>query len=106
MTEVKTEITNVTIFRDGARVTRTGKVTLDKGPQKAEIFGITEYASADSFRVKGKGPAKLSSIDDIKQLLALKSSDVIGVIIGQPLYSETLNLRELLKLLNAHQEIL
>ena len=63
MTEVKTKITNVTIFRDGARVTRTGKVTLSKGPQKAEIYGITEYASADSFRVKGKGPAKLSSID-------------------------------------------
>jgi len=63
LTEVKTEITNVTIFRDGARVTRTGKVTLTKGPQKAEIYGITEYASADSFRVKGKGPAKLSSID-------------------------------------------
>lgn len=63
LTEVKTKITNVTIFRDGARVTRTGKVTLAKGPQKAEIHGITEYASADSFRVKGKGPAKLSSID-------------------------------------------
>ncbi|TFG29645.1 mucoidy inhibitor MuiA family protein [Candidatus Thorarchaeota archaeon] len=63
LTEVKTDITNVTIFRDGARVTRTGKVTLAKGPQKAEIHGITEYASADSFRVKGKGPAKLSSID-------------------------------------------
>ncbi len=63
MTEIKTEITKVTIFRDGARVTRTGKVTLAKGPQKAEIYGITEYASVDSFRVKGKGPAKLSSID-------------------------------------------
>jgi uncharacterized protein (TIGR02231 family) len=63
LTEVKTKITNVTIFRDGARVTRTGIVTLAKGPQKAEIYGITEYASADSFRVKGKGPAKLGSID-------------------------------------------
>lgn len=63
LTEVKTEITNVTIFRDGARITRTGKVALAKGSQKAEIYGITEYASADSFRVKGKGPAKLSSID-------------------------------------------
>jgi len=63
LTEVKTEITKVTIFRDGARVTRTGKVTLAKGPQKAAVNGITSYASADSFRVKGKGPAKLSSIN-------------------------------------------
>ena len=63
MTEVKTKIAKVTIFRDGARITRTGKVTLAKGPQKAIIEGITEYAQDDSFRVKGKGPAAISTID-------------------------------------------
>jgi len=63
VTEVNTKITKVTIFRDGARVTRTGKVTLAKGPQKAIIHGITEYAQEDSFRVKGKGPAAISTID-------------------------------------------
>ncbi len=63
MTEVNTKIAKVTIFRDGARVTRIGKVTLAKGPQKAIIYGITEYAQEDSFRVKGKGPAAISTID-------------------------------------------
>lgn len=40
----------------------------------------------------------VSTIDDIKQLLPLKSSGVIGVIVGRALYSGTLNLKESLKL--------
>ena len=83
LTEVKTEITKVTIFRDGARVTRAGKVTLAKGPQKAEIYGITEYASADSFRVKGKGPAKLSSIDIQTITEVFEPSDEVKPLHGE-----------------------
>ncbi len=63
MTEVRTDISRVTVFRDGARVTRTGKVPLDIGTQKVLVTGITELAREDSFRVKGSGPATLSSID-------------------------------------------
>jgi uncharacterized protein (TIGR02231 family) len=96
LTEVKTEITKVTIFRDGARVTRTGKVTLAKGPQKAEIHGITEYASADSFRVKGKGPAKLSSIDIQTTTEVVEPSDDV-----KPLHDE---LEELQKKLEEIQD--
>jgi len=92
LTEVKTEITNVTIFRDGARVTRTGKVTLAKGPQKAEIYGITEYASADSFRVKGKGPAKLSSIDIQTTTEVFEPSDDV-----KPLHDELEKLQKKLE---------
>jgi len=96
LTEVKAKITNVTIFRDGARVTRTGKVTLAKGPQKAEIYGITEYASADSFRVKGKGPAKLSSIDIQTTTEVFEPSEDV-----KPLYDE---LEELQKKLDEIQD--
>lgn len=96
LTEVKTEITKVTIFRDGARVTRTGKVALSKGPQKVEIHGITEYASADSFRVKGKGPAKLSSIDIQTTTEVFEPSDDV-----KPLHDE---LEELQKKLEEIQD--
>ena len=96
MTEVKTEITNVTIFRDGARITRTGKVILSKGPQKAEIYRITEYASADSFRVKGKGPAKLSSVDIQTTTEVFEPSDDV-----KPLHEE---LEELQKELEEIQD--
>lgn len=103
LTEVKTEITNVTIFRDGARVTRTGKVTLAKGPQKAEINGITEYASADSFRVKGRGPAKLSSIDIQTTTEVFEPSDDV-----KPLHDELdklqKNLEEIQDDINFHTE--
>jgi uncharacterized protein (TIGR02231 family) len=51
------------VFRDGARVTRIGKKKLSAGPQKVTISGITSQAREDSFRVKGKGPAALSTID-------------------------------------------
>jgi uncharacterized protein (TIGR02231 family) len=56
-------ITDVVVYRDGARVTRTGQVQLAKGPQKVIIEGITERAREDSFRVSGRGPAALSAID-------------------------------------------
>ena len=63
MTELETRISNVTVFRDGARVTRTGKTNLAAGAQKLLISGVTASAQEDSFRVKGKGPATISSID-------------------------------------------
>ncbi len=63
LTSLQTTISEVTVFRDAARVTRTGKVKLEPGPHKILVTNITNYAQSDSFRVKGKGPAKLSSID-------------------------------------------
>lgn len=63
MTELETRISKVSIFRDGARVTRVGKAHLGKGAQRVTVGKITELAQRDSFRVKGRGPAKLSSID-------------------------------------------
>ena len=63
LTELETKISNVTVFRDGARVTRTGQTNLAAGAQKLLISGVTAWAQEDSFRVKGKGPATISSID-------------------------------------------
>ncbi len=63
VTELQTRITEVTIFRDGARITRTGKIKVTQGSHKVIVNDITEYAQSDSFRVKGRGPAKLASID-------------------------------------------
>ena len=63
MKELQTKITSATVFRDGARVVRTGKTEVTKGEQVILIGGITEYAHEDSFRVKGKGHAVLRAID-------------------------------------------
>lgn len=56
-------ISEAVVYRDGARVTRTGKTQLSKGAQKVRVEGITDRAREDSFRVSGLGPATLSSID-------------------------------------------
>lgn len=60
---MKTTITGVTVFRDGARIVRVGKTELGIGEQIVQISGITEYAQQDSFRVKGRGKASLRGID-------------------------------------------
>ena len=67
MTTMETRIDKVTVFRDGARVTRSGVADLLQGPQKLLVRGITELAHENSFRVKGKGPAALSTIDVIRR---------------------------------------
>ncbi|NHJ13482.1 MAG: mucoidy inhibitor MuiA family protein [Candidatus Thorarchaeota archaeon] len=61
--EMKTKIANVTVFRDGARVTRIGSTELVAGEQTVLIDGISQYAQNDSFRVKGRGAALLKGID-------------------------------------------
>jgi len=67
MEEINTQISAVTVFRDGARIVRTGKTELGAGEQTVKISEITRYAEADSFRVKGKGKAVLRGID-VKQV--------------------------------------
>ncbi|TFG29644.1 mucoidy inhibitor MuiA family protein [Candidatus Thorarchaeota archaeon] len=63
MKELQTKITSATVFRDGARIIRTGKTEIEKGEQVIRIGGITNYAHDDSFRVKGRGHAVLRGID-------------------------------------------
>jgi len=66
MKEITTQISTVTVFRDGARIVRTGKTELAAGEQVVKVSNITHYAEPDSFRVKGKGKAVLRGID-VKQ---------------------------------------
>jgi uncharacterized protein (TIGR02231 family) len=63
LTRIMTEVKDVTVFRDGARITRNGKVKLAAGEQTIIAGNITHYAQEDSFRVKGRGSATLRGID-------------------------------------------
>ena len=67
MKEIKTQISEVTVFRDGARIVRKGKTEIGPGEQTVRVTNITRYAEPDSFRVKGKGKAILRGID-VKQV--------------------------------------
>ncbi|MHA1740511.1 MAG: mucoidy inhibitor MuiA family protein [Candidatus Thorarchaeota archaeon] len=63
MKEVETRVARAVVLLDGARVTRTGKVTLPAGTHELVIRGVTGLAQVDTFRVGGRGPAVLLSID-------------------------------------------
>lgn len=52
---VKSSIDQVTVFLQGAQVTRESKVYLDKGVTKVIMEGITRGFNPNSIQVKGKG---------------------------------------------------
>jgi uncharacterized protein (TIGR02231 family) len=71
-TNLDTKPTSVTVFRDGARVTRTGVTHAAPGDQSFVISDVTGYAQDDSFRVKGSGSAALKAIDVKKKQLTFE----------------------------------
>ena len=58
MTELVTEITDVVVYTDRARVTRRGDTLLEPGLQSLEIPDLTFSLNPDSVRASAKGTAK------------------------------------------------
>ncbi|MHA2210692.1 MAG: mucoidy inhibitor MuiA family protein [Candidatus Thorarchaeota archaeon] len=81
--EMKTNITNVTVFRDGARVTRSGKEQLIPGEQEVIIAGLSYLAQDDSFRVKGRGAAALKGIDVKQKTQTFEPEGDLGALIEE-----------------------
>jgi uncharacterized protein (TIGR02231 family) len=61
--EIATEITAVTLYRDGARIERTGSMTLEPGTHKLRVSNLTQYLDKESVRVSGRGHATIVSFD-------------------------------------------
>jgi uncharacterized protein (TIGR02231 family) len=78
MMKCDTKIEKVVVFRDGAKVTRIGKIDLKPGQHTVKVGNISRYAEADSFRVKGKGQAKLKSLDTKKVTKTFEPENEIG----------------------------
>ncbi|MHA1377917.1 MAG: mucoidy inhibitor MuiA family protein, partial [Candidatus Helarchaeota archaeon] len=65
--EIKSSISNVTIFLDGARVTRTSEeISLDKGMNILRIGGISKLMDSDSVRVQGSGKEIKATLVDVE----------------------------------------
>lgn len=79
---LKTDITDVTVFPDRARVERSGGKDLPAGTHLIEIKGIPTQAMEDSFQVSATGP---------------KGAQILGVETGVQFEPETLS-REVLAL--------
>jgi uncharacterized protein (TIGR02231 family) len=76
-----TKIATVTVFRDGARVTRVGKEQLVPGEQTVFVKGISYLAQNDSFRVKGRGAAVLKGIDVKKVTQTFEPEGNLGTLV-------------------------
>ena len=93
-----TTITSVTVFRDGARVTRSGKEQLVPGEQEVIIRGLSYLAQDDSFRVKGRGAAVLKGIDVKQRTQTFEPEGNLGSLIEE--------LEELLNRIGEHRSAL
>ncbi len=61
--DIETKITAVTLYRDGARIERTGSITLEPGTHKLSVPNLTQYLDKESVRVSGRGHATIVSFD-------------------------------------------
>lgn len=52
---VNSEIDKVTVFLQGAQITRSSKIYIDKGVTKVVVEGVTRNFDPNSIQVKGKG---------------------------------------------------
>jgi hypothetical protein len=62
-TELKTTITNVTVFQSGAQVYRIGEVTIPAGEHEIIIDDATPLLKKESIQVKGEGNFTILSVD-------------------------------------------
>jgi len=61
-TPVKSEITKVTVFLNGAQVTRTATATIPVGQSYFVFEGLSQYVNASSIQVKGTGDFVILSV--------------------------------------------
>ena len=61
-TEVSSDISSVTVFRQRAQVVRTAKTTVSKGENLLIFSGISQYILKNSLTVSGKGKGTIQSV--------------------------------------------
>ena len=54
-TQLESQITSVTVYRNRARVTRTGTIELPEGDTTLVLAGLPRAIDSDSVRISGKG---------------------------------------------------
>lgn len=62
-TQIRTEVERVTLFVDGAQITRTKRVDLQAGSATLLFTGLSPYLDDKSLQVRAKGPVTITSVD-------------------------------------------
>ncbi len=72
--ELASKIDNVTVYYDGARITRTVKTTLQSGTTEVTLKGITKFADVSNLQVKGDGNFTILKVNAVPNYLREKES--------------------------------
>ncbi len=100
--EIKTEVNAVTVFIEGAQVTRTEKVTLAKGITVLKFTGLSPFIDAKSVQLKASGPVTVLGVNHQQNYLQEEAKSAELKALEQKL--ETLN--EKIQLENTHLAII
>ncbi len=72
-TELKSKITDVTVFFSGAQVTRSGKIKLEKGKHILSISNLPKEVNTQSIQVQGVENVKILSVKHYTEIDTKKS---------------------------------
>ncbi len=64
------KITEVTVFMNGAQITRTSNVSLKSGQNKVTISGLTQHVNSQSINVKGNSNYLIKSVNHQSDFLS------------------------------------
>lgn len=113
--EIKTEVKDVTVFLDGAQITRKETVALHKGKNTLKFSGLSPYIDASSIQAKAKGELTILSVNHQQNFLdkLKKSEELTGLEkrkadLEQKIREEETHLsilREEMKFLEANRDI-
>lgn len=66
---VESKVTKVTVFPEGAQVSRTAKTTISPGTTELTFSGLSPYTSISSIQVSGIGPFSIISVSPVANKL-------------------------------------
>lgn len=72
--ELTSKIDRVTVYYDGAQVTRTAKAQLQSGTTELTLKGITKFADVGNLQVKGEGNFTILKVSPMPNYLREKES--------------------------------
>lgn len=72
--ELASKIERVTVYYDGAQVTRTAKAQLQSGVTEVTLKGITKFADVGNLQVKGEGSFTILKVSPVPNYMREKES--------------------------------
>ncbi|MGV9664897.1 DUF4139 domain-containing protein [Nocardia niigatensis] len=83
MVDLETTIAAVTIYPDRARVTRSGKATLDAGEHRIRVSPLPLELVRDSIRVAGRGDVTVLGVDIVTERQPESDDEQIAELTGR-----------------------